>query len=170
MDNYKNILSTALHDIYNEINNLFFLSESLLNECHCIDILIKENFQKDFFSIINQIKSKQFIFNNIHGDKPIDIESFKRYTFDLYKIIYIKNIELPIGLLCCLMIINYGEISFTDHIILPIKPKYNDGKFWAMNLLKVYLENWNYDIKNNILTIELPQEYTIKSIENEDFL
>jgi hypothetical protein len=52
MDNYKNILSTALHDIYNEINNLFFLSESLLNECNCIHNDIKEKFQKDFFIII----------------------------------------------------------------------------------------------------------------------
>ena len=47
MENYKNILSTALHDIYNEINNLFFLSESILNQCHCINNQDKEIFEKD---------------------------------------------------------------------------------------------------------------------------
>ena len=158
----KDILSTALHDIYNEINNLFFVSESLLESCQCLSTIQKEEFQKDFFSIINQIKGKQFLFNNIFNNKTMAIENFKKNINNLFPINGSEEIAIDCGLLCCLGIISHGTIEITSSAITcPIKPRLLKDEqlipFWANDLLKNHCKNLNFSIHfhMNQLTIKM---------------
>jgi hypothetical protein len=145
----NSILSTALHDIYNEINNLFFLSESLMMDCHCLSQDQKNHFQQDFFNIIKQIKSKQFIFNNLNNSKPISMEDFKKYTNGLIPIDWDHNYEIATGLLCGLSIVK-KSMEIKNHIIHGSIQKRYDQSHWAMVLIKNYTDHLGYkNIFNN---------------------
>jgi hypothetical protein len=159
--NPKDILSTALHDIYNEINNLFFVSESLLSLCQCLSNQQKQEFQQDFFTIIHQIKGKQFLFNNLFNNKPMAMEDFKKNINNLFPIEYENNYPVDCGLLCCLGVIIHGTMTVASGMITcPIKPRLiKDGQlidFWANNLLKSYCESkFSINLHLNQLTVTM---------------
>lgn len=157
----KPILSTALHDIYNEINNLFFLSESMLWDNHQQN---HENFQRDFFNIINQIKGKQFIFNNLFSEKILELSEIQKLIGPLALIKYNENYSIPINIFCLLLLIINDNFIFLENnqIKISIKPKFIDEfkkeeNFWAIKVLLIYLKKYEYSYSNqdNFLIIQL---------------
>jgi hypothetical protein len=154
----KPILSTALHDIYNEINNLFFVSESVLWNYNNKN---PEILQQDFFTIINQIKGKQFLFNNIFNEKQMELSELQKSIGPLTIIKYDINYFIPINIFCLLLLLIYENSMIYENntISLFIKPKFvndfkdlslpNEKKFWAIKLLIYFFHQYKYSYQLN---------------------
>ena len=157
----NNILSTALHDIYNEINNLFFVSENLMENLSQEHPHLQQQFQQDFFQIIQQIKHKQFIFNNLFNNKIITLEELLKYSNGFVKITGDYSIQLPIKIFVILLLmINDDIIIANNQMILSLKKRFinelTNGNNWITDLFKQYAKEYNLQwTVNNNLTINL---------------
>jgi hypothetical protein len=96
---FKPVLSTAMHDIYNEINNIFFLYESTLMSCKCMSEEQKREIQQDFFTIMEHTKAKQFVFNNICSEKLFTPQEFAKHVQSLQEIQCFTNNAIPLSIL-----------------------------------------------------------------------
>ena len=154
---FKPVLSTAMHDIYNEINNIFFLYESTLMSCKCMSEEQKREIQQDFFTIMEYTKAKQFVFNNICSEKMFTSQEFAKHVQSLREIQSFSNKPMPLALLSIIFLMNDAKS--------PMVIRENTIVFTPKQKFIAYLQQISSEFHNNkntkLITTEASNSFSL---------